>query len=58
MIDAMLMHGSAERTHRSYRQAISHLTKCYHHSPDLLTTDPVSQRASPKAHQETEIVSV
>jgi len=39
MIDAMLVRGFSERTHRSYLDAITQLAKYYHRSPDKLSID-------------------
>jgi len=39
MIDAMLVRGFSERTHRSYLDAITQLARYYHRPPDTLSTD-------------------
>jgi len=39
MIDAMLVRGFSERTHRSYLDAITQLAKYFHRSPDELSID-------------------
>ncbi len=41
MIDAMLLHGFAERTQSSYLYAVSHLATHYHQSPETLTAEHI-----------------